>query len=85
MGRRLLAASLVLACGCGTDVEPDPGLEALAISQVAPDTIVPGTKLVVKGASFVDTQWGAARLHLEGTAGGGSVDEVWPEIGRAHV
>ncbi|HVK87244.1 MAG TPA: hypothetical protein VM513_24175 [Kofleriaceae bacterium] len=78
MAARLLAASLVLACGCGTDVQQDPGLEALSISKVAPDTIVPGTKLVVKGASFVDTQWGAARLRLKGSAGGSSIDEAWP-------
>ena len=35
-------------------------LEGLSISKVAPYTIIPGTKIVVKGDSFVDDQWGAA-------------------------
>jgi hypothetical protein len=76
--RASLLAALVLVAGCGTSVESDPGLEGLAINKVAPGTIVPGTKLVVKGASFVDAQWGDAKLHLEGQAGGHSIDESWP-------
>ncbi|MDX2086225.1 MAG: hypothetical protein SFX73_00190 [Kofleriaceae bacterium] len=89
MRGRLLVASLVLVSGCGTAVDPDPGLEALSLSSVAPDTIIPGTKIVVKGASFVDTQWGAAKLRLKGQAGGASVDEAWEatfvDFGTMHV
>lgn len=71
----ILVAAL---CGCASSTAPDPGLEGLAISKVAPGTIVPGTKIVVKGASFVDAQWGTATLHLVGKAGGKSVDLSWP-------
>ncbi len=45
---------------------------------VAPSTIIPGTKLVVSGASFVDDQWGTATLKLAGQVGGQSVDVSWP-------
>ncbi len=71
----LLAAAL---CGCATSSRPDPGLEGLSIEKVAPGTIIPGTKLVVKGESFVDEQWGSATLHLVGQAGGESGDLSWP-------
>jgi len=72
-------ASLSLpAAGCGTELGPDPGLEALAVTRVAPHTIIPGTRIVVKGASFVDEQWGAATLRLVGQAGGRDVDVSWP-------
>ena len=46
--------------------------------KVAPATIIPGTKIAVKGASFVDTQWGDATLQLDGKAGGKTVDVSWP-------
>jgi hypothetical protein len=73
--RALVLAALV---GCASSSAPDPGLEGLALSQVAPTTIVPGTKLVLRGDSFVDSQWGAATLHLKGKAGGRDVDVAWP-------
>ncbi len=76
------AAALLLVVGtagaCGTAIGPDPGLEGLAVSKVAPETVIPGTKLVVKGTSFVDKQWGSAVLRLKGQAGGASVDVKWP-------
>ncbi len=75
----LLVAGLVLGAGaCGTAIGPDPGLEGLAVSKVAPQTIIPGTKIVVKGSSFVDQQWGAAQLRLKGKAGGLDIDVKWP-------
>jgi len=64
--------------GCASSTAPDPGLEGLSIEKVAPGTIIPGTKIVVKGASFVDEQWGAASLRLVGKAGGANVDLTWP-------
>lgn len=76
------AAALLLAIGaaggCGTAIGPDPGLEGLAVTRVAPETVIPGTKLVVKGTSFVDKQWGDGVLRLKGQAGGASVDVTWP-------
>lgn len=65
---------VALVVGCATSVPPDPGLEGLALSRVAPDTIIPGTKVRVTGASFVESQWGTATLHLSGDG----VDVRWP-------
>ncbi len=76
--RASLLFAVVAASGCASSVAPDPGLEGLALAKVAPDTVVPGTKLVIKGASFVDAQWGAATLRLVGKAGGQNVDLSWP-------
>ena len=73
----LLVAGLV-AGGCAASIGPDPGLEGLAVTKLAPDTVVPGTKLAVMGSSFVESQWGAAVLRLKGQAGGKSVDVKWP-------
>ncbi|MBL9016539.1 MAG: hypothetical protein JNL83_20290 [Myxococcales bacterium] len=64
--------------GCAASIGPDPGLEGLAVSKVAPDTVIPGTKLAIMGSSFVESQWGAATLHLKGQAGGRPVDVKWP-------
>jgi hypothetical protein len=74
--------SVVVACGllagCAGTIGADPGLDDLAITGVAPSTIVPGTRLLVSGASFVDEAWGAATLHLQGTARGRDIDRAWP-------
>jgi hypothetical protein len=73
-------ASLVLAglAGCAGTVAGDPGIQGLAIHEVAPATIVPGTLLIVTGAGFVDETWGAATLRLQGMAGERAVDAAWP-------
>ena len=73
-----LAAYALAAAGCAASIAPDPGLESLSLARVAPDTIVPGTKLVLGGDSFVDDQWGIATLKLSGQANGASVDVSWP-------
>jgi hypothetical protein len=73
--KRLLFVGLAACASSGT---PDPGLEGLALTKVAPDTIIPGTKVVVTGASFVDIQWGEAVLHLTGDSGGANLDVRWP-------
>ncbi|MGE3547432.1 MAG: hypothetical protein AB7L28_26135 [Kofleriaceae bacterium] len=65
------------AAGCGTSLTADPGLEELAVSRVAPDTIIPGSKLVIQGSSFVDSMWGETELHLTGKAGGKDIDVAW--------
>ena len=75
---RRIALLLLLASGCSAAIGADPGLEGLAVTKVAPDIIIPGTKLVVTGASFVDTQWGDATLRLRGLAGGSNIDVSWP-------
>jgi hypothetical protein len=76
--RSLVFIAIIGAAACASSTAPDPGLEGLSITSVAPGTIIPGTKIVVKGASFVDEQWGAATLRLKGRAGGTEVDESWP-------
>lgn len=76
--RVAVTIGLALCAGCASSSTPDVGLEGLALSQVAPDTIIPGTKVVIKGASFVDAQWGTTTLHLTGTAGGQQIDARWP-------
>jgi hypothetical protein len=70
--------AMALGSGCASSVAPDPGLESLSITKVAPETVVPGSKLVIKGASFVDEQWGETTLRLVGKAGGQNVDLSWP-------
>jgi hypothetical protein len=74
--RRLVLLTLLGACS--SSLAPDPGLEGLAVSKVAPGTVIPGTKIVVTGASFVDEHWGEATLHLVGDASGNDVDVQWP-------
>ncbi|MBS1118116.1 MAG: hypothetical protein H6Q90_344 [Deltaproteobacteria bacterium] len=70
--------TIALVAGCASSTAKDPGLEGLAITKVAPSTIIPGTKVAVKGASFVEAQWGTATLHLVGEAGGETIDVRWP-------
>jgi hypothetical protein len=72
--RAWILIGLAAAAGCATTVAPDPGLEGLALTTVGPTTVIPGTRMVVKGASFVDEEWGAAVLHLVGDG----VDVRWP-------
>ncbi|MCX5745672.1 MAG: hypothetical protein NT062_24615 [Proteobacteria bacterium] len=69
-----LVASVVLVGGCADATAPDPGLEQLGLDRVAPSMIIPGTSLVVVGASFVESQWGASVLHLTN----GTIDVKWP-------
>jgi hypothetical protein len=76
--RALSLFAVAALVGCASSSAPDPGLEGLSIDKVAPDTIIPGTKIVVKGASFVHEDWGAASLRLVGKAGGANVDLTWP-------
>src|ERR1043165_4159920 len=76
--RTLFFIAVAALAGCASSTASDPGLEGLSIDKVAPDTIVPGSKIVVKGASFVDEQWGAASLRIVGKAGGANVDLTWP-------
>ena len=69
--------ALLVVTGCATSTAPDPGLENLSVSAVAPQTIIPGTTVQVTGSGFVDPDWGTATLHLTGQ-GTESVDVRWP-------
>lgn len=79
MMRAGLVTALVLASSaCGDSPAADVGLEGLALSAVAPNTIVPGTAIAIEGDSFVDATWGDTTLHLVGSGGTGSIDVRWP-------
>ena len=73
-----MALAACAGAGCAGATAPDPGLEGLALSKVDPGTIIPQTKVVIAGASFVDEHWGTATLHLVGQAGGKQIDVQWP-------
>jgi len=79
--RSIFSSSLVvlgvLVIGCADATAPDPGLEQLDLSKVAPDIVIPGTSLAIEGASFVDAMWGSTVLHLVGSAGGSAIDVKW--------
>ena len=68
----LLALPLAAACsgGGGGEAEDDTGLTGLALTAVQPSTVVPGSLLVIEGASFVDHPWGTTRLVLSGSVDG---------------
>lgn len=74
---------LGLVTACGGDTPPaDPGLEGLGLARVAPDTVVPGSAVLIEGRSFVEETWGTSRLVLEGTfddgSGSSSIDVSLP-------
>lgn len=54
----------LLFAGCAASVAPDPGLEGLSLDRITPTTVIPGTKLILAGDSFVDDSWGTATLEL---------------------
>ncbi len=65
--RRALAACAALLCACGPSSSGrDTGLDAFELTDVAPGLVLPGTKLVLSGTSFVDHDLGASRLAFDG-------------------
>jgi hypothetical protein len=81
--RPVRAAAVVLAAGllaCGTEHDPreDTGLEALGLTDVSPRVVVPGTRLVLEGRSFLDQPLGVSWLRLQGTYAGAPVDTYLP-------
>ncbi len=67
--KRLALCALVVA-GCTARAQlpsVDPGLDALAIAEVHPALLLPGSELDVVGAGFVDASLGATRIELSGT------------------
>lgn len=56
-----------LVGSCASSLGPgDDGLEGLALSSLQPSTILQGSTLVARGASFVDAPWGESRLRFKG-------------------
>ncbi|MEZ4404670.1 MAG: hypothetical protein R3B06_31910 [Kofleriaceae bacterium] len=65
--RRLAVVGVVaVAAACASSTPPDPALEGLAVTAVAPAAVVPGSTLVVTGDSFVEAEWGQTTLVLSG-------------------
>ena len=54
------------------------GLEGLALTELQPRVIVPGTKLRLMGSAFLDAPLGRSSLHLLGTYAGGPIDAMLP-------
>ncbi|HET6612868.1 MAG TPA: hypothetical protein VFG83_12800, partial [Kofleriaceae bacterium] len=70
-----IAAVAIAMAACGPkDAPVDPALEGLAITALAPATVVPGSRITVTGRSFVDAPWGAASVHLFGNTADGAID-----------
>jgi hypothetical protein len=67
----------IFALGCAPEIvgPRDTGLEGLAVTKVDPGLILPGTKIVIVGQSFVPETLGQTQVRLHGVVGGsGDVD-----------
>ncbi len=87
MRRALLC---MLACGCRAAPEPpavDPGLDGLALAEVHPALVLPGTEVDLVGADFVDESEGLARFTVDGDfdTGGGAPAAVHLELSARFV
>lgn len=71
----LLVAQLA-ACAGSKGPAGDSGLEGLALDSLNPGTVVPGTTIVLGGASFVSAEWGTSWVRFSGTFGGSDVDAL---------
>lgn len=85
--RALVCAALcALAAATGACQETqrhDTGLEGLRVTDVQPEILVPGTTIVVSGASFVSATLGISNVRFVGTFGGAAVDFTAPCIYRS--
>ena len=71
----LLLLYTLAGCGPAQIIGPrDTGLDGLELVRIDPGLILPGTRMVIGGHSFVDGELGATRLHLAGTAAGAPLD-----------
>lgn len=78
--RATLLLSLALGSGCrdpqtGRD---ETGLEALAMNDVHPKVVVPGTRMLIEGRSFLAQPLGISWLRLVGNYGGTPIDVLLP-------
>jgi len=78
--RAVLAAlaAVLLACGGEPEGREDTGLEALGLTDVSPGLVLPGTRIVLTGHSFLDQPLGVSWLRLQGTYAGVPVDTYFP-------
>jgi hypothetical protein len=73
---------MVVCCGCASEiVRPrDTGLDDLTVTRADPQLLLPGTRLVVTGQSFVPDTLGSTQLRIHGTIGGAPVDVASPAM-----
>lgn len=69
---------LSVSCGDKPGNAAATGLERLALTDVQPQVIVPGTKLLLEGQSFLGGPLGLSSLHVKGTFNGAAVDAQLP-------
>jgi len=77
---RVALAAMLAVAGCGGRVTGprDTGLDLLALTKLEPALILPGTRVVATGRSFVDDTLGESRLRLRGTLDGAPIDVTEP-------
>lgn len=79
-GRALFVACGLFAASCGkndNDVVAT-GLEGLALTELQPRVIVPGTRIRLMGNAFLDAPLGRSSLHLVGSYNGAPIDALLP-------
>lgn len=74
----LAVGSSVVACGEEPQGREDSGLEGLALTDVNPRVVLPGSVLRLDGRSFLDRPLGVSWLRLEGGYGGYLIDAYLP-------
>jgi len=75
---RLWLFVFAAACTGQTSASRDTGLDDLALTKLVPGLVLPKTKIVVSGRSFVDVDLGQTRLRLLGSLGGEAVNVLLP-------
>jgi hypothetical protein len=74
----LMTLALLAACEDVKGRPDDTALVDLALRDLAPAKVLPGTVLTVRGDSFVDSPWGTSQLRLRGRVDGVVVDVRLP-------
>jgi hypothetical protein len=68
----ILLGAIAPGCGASEGSSYDPALEGLSVSAVQPGLLLPQSRLVIKGRSFVGQPWGAPTFVLHGDFDNGS-------------
>jgi hypothetical protein len=66
----------MILCGCAPEIvgPRDTGLEGLALTRIDPALILPGTKMVLTGQSFVPATLGTTQVRIHGMLGASELD-----------
>ena len=78
-----------LSCGETGEGRPPTGLETLGLTSVQPKVILPGTRVEIGGASFLDAPLAVSALRLSGDFSGRNVNVDLPaqfdDFDRMHI